>query len=147
MAVQSFREAGTDLLITTDVVARSLDITSVSHVINYEMPDKRLMHFHRIGRTARAGREGVALSLVSRSDEPGLANIRSMTFSRIIEIDGTSRLRPAAGSAGFFLPPRPSGRGRRGGFHRGKGTRAKLAGTESLGPPVDSRYFTMAVVA
>ncbi len=65
------------------------------------MPDEPLMHFHRIGRTAIAGREGVALSLVNRNDEPELATIRSMTSSSIIEIDGTSRLGPAAGSAGF----------------------------------------------
>jgi ATP-dependent RNA helicase DeaD len=126
VAVRSFRDGGTDLLVATEVAARGLDIPKVSHVINYDMPGEPLMYFHRIGRTARAGRAGVALSLVSRSDESGFANIRGITSSRITELDGASTVRSVTGSAGFFLPPRPS-RGRTGrvGFRRGSRARGQ----------------------
>ena len=118
VALQSFRNGRTDLLVATDVAARGLDIPSVSHVLNYDMPDEPLMYFHRIGRTARAGSPGVALSLVSYSDEDRFARIRSITSSKITEMTETQPLRRATGS-GLFLPPRPvKGRNRRGRFRR-----------------------------
>lgn len=127
VAVRSFRDGGTDLLVATEVAARGLDIPKVSHVINYDMPGEPLMYFHRIGRTARAGRAGVALSLVTRSDESGFANIRGITSSRITELDEASALRTVTSSDGFFLPPRPS-RGRAGRARFRGGSRARGQG-------------------
>jgi ATP-dependent RNA helicase DeaD len=59
-----FRQGTADLLIATDVAARGLDVEHVSHVVNYDIPQTPEVYVHRIGRTARAGREGTALTLV-----------------------------------------------------------------------------------
>jgi ATP-dependent RNA helicase DeaD len=108
-AVHSFRIGLTNLLVATEVAARGLDIPKVSHVVNYDMPDEPKMYFHRIGRTARAGKPGVAVSLITRQDEDGFKRIRKMTSSDLREVtDGI----PAENRVGskFLLPARPSQR-------------------------------------
>jgi len=108
-AVHSFRIGLTNLLVATEVAARGLDIPKVSHVVNYDMPEEPKMYFHRIGRTARAGKPGVAISLITRQDEDGFKRIRKMTSSDLREVtDGI----PAENRVGskFLLPARPSQR-------------------------------------
>ena len=108
-AVHSFRIGLTNLLVATEVAARGLDIPKVSHVVNYDMPEEPKMYFHRIGRTARAGKPGVAVSLITRQDEDGFKRIRKMTSSDLREVtDGI----PAENRVGskFLLPARPSQR-------------------------------------
>ena len=61
---QQFRDGEVDVLVATDVAARGIDVEAVTHVINYTCPDDEKMYLHRIGRTARAGSEGVAVTLV-----------------------------------------------------------------------------------
>ena len=61
----SFRKGDISILVATDVAARGLDIPSVSHVFNYDLPDEPEVYVHRIGRTGRAGRSGIAVSFVS----------------------------------------------------------------------------------
>lgn len=61
----SFRRGDFDLLVATDVAARGLDVADVSHVINYHIPFDSKSYIHRIGRTGRAGRKGIALTLVT----------------------------------------------------------------------------------
>jgi ATP-dependent RNA helicase DDX23/PRP28 len=68
-AVESFKNGATDVLVATDVIGRGIDIPSVRHVINYELPAKIADYTHRIGRTGRAGRDGKATSLVTNSDD------------------------------------------------------------------------------
>jgi superfamily II DNA/RNA helicase len=63
-ALKSFRNGGIDVLVATDVAARGIDIDDVTHVINYQCPEDEKMYVHRIGRTGRAGRTGVAVTLV-----------------------------------------------------------------------------------
>jgi superfamily II DNA/RNA helicase len=63
-ALKSFRTGGIDVLVATDVAARGIDIDDVTHVINYQCPEDEKMYVHRIGRTGRAGRTGVAVTLV-----------------------------------------------------------------------------------
>jgi superfamily II DNA/RNA helicase len=63
-ALKSFRTGGIDVLVATDVAARGIDIDDVTHVINYQCPDDEKTYVHRIGRTGRAGRTGVAVTLV-----------------------------------------------------------------------------------
>ena len=58
-----FRNKKFNILIATDVAARGLDITTVSHIINYDLPDDVETYFHRIGRTARAGAQGTSLCI------------------------------------------------------------------------------------
>ncbi len=66
-------------MIATDVASRGLDITTVSHIINYDLPDDVETYFHRIGRTARAGAQGTSLSFVSQNDMYTLRKIQNIT--------------------------------------------------------------------
>jgi len=70
-----FREGALDVLVATDVAARGLDIEHVSHVVNYDIPANPDAYIHRIGRTGRAGREGVAITLVEPREHRLLRNI------------------------------------------------------------------------
>ncbi|MBI2127315.1 MAG: DEAD/DEAH box helicase [Thaumarchaeota archaeon] len=83
-----FRKGKADILVATDVASRGLDITGVSHVINFEVPPDTLSYFHRIGRTARAGREGVAITLVSPREYEDLVRIQNMTKIPIRKMQG-----------------------------------------------------------
>jgi ATP-dependent RNA helicase DeaD len=74
-----FRNKKFNILIATDVAARGLDITTVSHIINYDLPDDVETYFHRIGRTARAGAQGTSLSFVSQNDMFTLRKIQNIT--------------------------------------------------------------------
>ncbi|QGF24412.1 DEAD/DEAH box helicase [Raineyella fluvialis] len=67
-ALRRFREGRIDVLVATDVAARGIDVTGVTHVINYECPEDSSTYVHRIGRTGRAGAEGVAVTLVDWAD-------------------------------------------------------------------------------
>ncbi|HKR50760.1 MAG TPA: DEAD/DEAH box helicase [Pseudonocardiaceae bacterium] len=69
-ALRAFRSEKVDVLVATDVAARGIDIPEVTHVINYQCPEDEKTYVHRIGRTGRAGREGVAITLVDWDDEP-----------------------------------------------------------------------------
>lgn len=63
-SLQEFRDGRSDVLVATDVAARGIDIDGVTHVVNYDMPEDSATYLHRIGRTARAGRSGIAVTLV-----------------------------------------------------------------------------------
>jgi superfamily II DNA/RNA helicase len=69
-ALRAFRSGKVDVLISTDVAARGIDIDGVTHVINFQCPEDDGTYVHRIGRTGRAGREGVAITLVDWDEEP-----------------------------------------------------------------------------
>ncbi|HUG86287.1 MAG TPA: DEAD/DEAH box helicase, partial [Euzebya sp.] len=75
-ALQKFREGKTTVLCATEVAARGLDIDSVSHVVNYDCPDDEKMYLHRIGRTGRAGADGVAITFAVWNEIPRLEMIR-----------------------------------------------------------------------
>jgi ATP-dependent RNA helicase DeaD len=75
-AMGKFRKGAEDILVATDIAARGIDVPAVGHVMNYDVPDDPNIYFHRIGRTARAGGEGKAISLVS--------NDRIADFDRIL---------------------------------------------------------------
>ena len=81
--MQLFRAGQADVLVATDVAARGLDIDHVSHVINYDLPMAPEVYVHRIGRTGRAGREGLAISLVDPRQHRALRQIEGATRSRI----------------------------------------------------------------
>jgi superfamily II DNA/RNA helicase len=67
-AMRAFRSGKVDVLVATDVAARGLDVDDVTHVINYECPEDEKAYLHRIGRTGRAGRDGVAVTFVDWAD-------------------------------------------------------------------------------
>ncbi|HEV8558007.1 MAG TPA: DEAD/DEAH box helicase [Actinophytocola sp.] len=68
-ALRAFRSGKVDVLVSTDVAARGLDVDDVTHVINYQCPEDEDAYIHRIGRTGRAGKEGVAITLVDWDEE------------------------------------------------------------------------------
>lgn len=78
-ALEAFRKGDISILVATDIAARGIDVTGVSHVINFEMPNVPEQYVHRIGRTARAGREGIALSFVDGEERPYLKAIERLT--------------------------------------------------------------------
>ena len=69
-ALRAFRSEKVDVLVATDVAARGIDVSGVTHVINYQCPEDAKTYVHRIGRTGRAGREGVAITLVDWDEVP-----------------------------------------------------------------------------
>ena len=68
-ALKRFRDGSVDVLVATDVAARGIDVTGVTHVINYECPDDEKTYIHRIGRTGRAGASGIAITFVDWADQ------------------------------------------------------------------------------
>jgi ATP-dependent RNA helicase DeaD len=75
-AMHKFKKGAEDILVATDIAARGIDVPAIGNVINYDVPEDPNLYFHRIGRTARAGGEGKAISLVS--------NDRVSDFGRIL---------------------------------------------------------------
>ncbi len=69
-ALRAFRSGKIDVLVATDVAARGIDVVDVTHVVNYQCPEDAKTYVHRIGRTSRAGRTGVAITLVDWDDVP-----------------------------------------------------------------------------
>lgn len=85
--IDSFRRGKLRLLVATDVAARGLDIQGITHIINYDVPLDALVYFHRIGRTARMGREGTAITLVGYGELPELEQIKALTKTDITEME------------------------------------------------------------
>jgi len=81
--LDDFRDGKFDLLIATEVAARGLDIDDVPYIINYDIPDDPHMYFHRIGRTARAGKRGTAITFVMPGQELELERIKAITKTNI----------------------------------------------------------------
>lgn len=85
--INSFRKGKLKLLVATDVAARGLDIQGITHIINYDIPLDALVYFHRIGRTARMGLEGTAITLVGYGELTEFNNIRALTKTTIEELE------------------------------------------------------------
>ncbi len=77
-----FRNNQIKVLVATDVAARGLDVDDISHVFNYDLPDKSEVYVHRIGRTGRAGKTGLAITLVSPREKSKLAGIERFTHQK-----------------------------------------------------------------
>ena len=89
-AMGDFRSGRLHLLVATDVAARGLDIEGITHIINYDVPMDAPVYFHRIGRTARKGEEGTAITLVSYGEMSDFNNIKALTKTKIEEIKGAA---------------------------------------------------------
>ncbi len=83
--VSRFRAGQIKVLVATDVAARGLDIDDISHVFNYDMPDDVEIYVHRIGRTARAGKTGIAISLVPVFERRRINDIERFTRSKLVQ--------------------------------------------------------------
>ena len=118
-ALKAFRTGEIDVLVATDVAARGIDIDDITHVINYQIPEDEQAYVHRIGRTGRAGKTGIAVTLVDWDELPRWTMIDKAlglghpdpaeTYSSSphlydeldIPTDATGRIGPAS------APPRP----------------------------------------
>jgi ATP-dependent RNA helicase RhlE len=82
-ALDGFRNGSYQILVATDIAARGIDVLSISHVINYDIPDTTDAYIHRIGRTGRVAKTGDAFTFVSREDEPLVKGIERVLGERI----------------------------------------------------------------
>ncbi|MGI8787982.1 MAG: DEAD/DEAH box helicase [Pyrinomonadaceae bacterium] len=82
-ALRGFKNGNTRVLVATDVAARGIDIDSVSHVINYDVPEVAEDYVHRIGRTGRAGQKGRAITLVTPGEELTMRSIEKLTGQKV----------------------------------------------------------------
>ena len=124
-ALAAFKSGKVRVLVATDIAARGLDIDKLPHVVNYELPHVPEDYIHRIGRTARAGREGEAVSLVCIDEKKLLKDIESLLKTRIekilmpgYEIDTRIKAEPIT-QGRQQRSQRPPGGGRNN-AHRGK---------------------------
>ena len=83
IALEDFKRSRIDVLVATDIAARGIDVDLVSHVINYELPEVPEAYVHRIGRTARAGASGIAISLCDAEERDQLRAIERLTRQQI----------------------------------------------------------------
>jgi ATP-dependent RNA helicase DeaD len=84
--MRQFREGTVKILVATDVVGRGIDVSSVSHIVNYDIPEFCDDYVHRVGRTGRMGREGVAFTFVAPEEGPQLTRIE-MRIERLLKRD------------------------------------------------------------
>jgi ATP-dependent RNA helicase RhlE len=124
-AMDAFRQRRADVLVATNVAARGIDISHVGLVINYELPDTPQWLTHRIGRTARMGQEGRALTLIGPEDDLQWRKLRRQGAPELPELDGRHLLeeggwryreagqQPAQGQAHAQQPRPVAGSGRR----------------------------------
>jgi ATP-dependent RNA helicase RhlE len=133
-ALAGFRAGGSRVLVATDIAARGIDVEGVSHVINFELPNVPEDYVHRIGRTARAGAAGVAISLCSEEERVYLRDIEKLTRLTVRQLhvqlvqqhpSSSQQARIASVPAGDY---EASGRRRQG----GSGRRAQRARRTTL---------------
>ncbi len=143
-ALDEFRKGKVKILVATDIAARGIDIPGVSHVFNFELPNVAEQYVHRIGRTARAGRDGMAVSLCAQDERDYLRDIQRLTkvtltkvplptgFRAVVEEEEerTKAARTSGGprqnAGGGQRGPRREGRqGGQGGGQRGRGRGGK----------------------
>jgi ATP-independent RNA helicase DbpA len=98
-----FSNGSTPVLVATDVAARGLDITGLSAVINFDLPFEPEVYVHRIGRTGRAGKEGMAFSLMTPKERFRLEEINRM-MGTSFEVSDVKAIQPAAEGETFFSP-------------------------------------------
>jgi len=110
--LQGLRTRQLRVLVATDVAARGIDVPSISHVINYGLPMKAEDYVHRIGRTGRAGRQGLAVTLAERRDVSMINRIQQFTTQKI-PVATVSGLEPRREAPRIFTGPAPAGRGER----------------------------------
>jgi ATP-dependent RNA helicase DeaD len=85
--MNKFRNGNVRFLVATDVAARGLDISNLDFIVNYDVAQNYDSHIHRIGRTARAGSSGFALTLVSKEDSANFNVIKRQSKGKIVEKD------------------------------------------------------------
>lgn len=86
-----FRQRRIQMLVATDVAARGLDVTDLTHVINYNLPDEQELYIHRSGRTGRAGKKGISISIINARENNRIRNLEKLLkkkFNRVMIPEG-----------------------------------------------------------
>ena len=140
-ALAGFRAGRTRVLVATDIAARGIDVDAVSHVINFDLPNIPESYVHRIGRTARAGAEGIAISFCDAEERPYLRSIEALIRQQLPLQDRRSEAGPRpATNAAAKTTSHPGTRQRKGQDHRRAGSsqpagRSDLSGIAFLKAP------------
>jgi ATP-dependent RNA helicase RhlE len=113
-ALAKFAEGKVRVLVATDIMARGIDVDGITHVINYEMPTTADNYVHRIGRTARAGAEGIALALCDVAEVPLLNEIQRSTDSKLTIVEDHPFHSSAVAMMFSGHPDKPKPKGRSG---------------------------------
>ncbi|MBL0218818.1 MAG: DEAD/DEAH box helicase [Myxococcales bacterium] len=87
-ALAGFKSGRVRVMVATDIAARGIDVDSVSHVVNFDVPEVPETYVHRIGRTARAGASGMAITFCETDERPDLRNIEKLTRQAIPVVEG-----------------------------------------------------------
>jgi superfamily II DNA/RNA helicase len=106
----AFRKGQVRTLVATDIAARGIDVDGISHVVNYDLPNIPETYVHRIGRTARAGADGVAISLCDAEEASYLRDIEKLIRMPLPMTDRRSNPRPDQQPASQSREARPFGR-------------------------------------
>ncbi len=109
-ALAGFRSGRTKILVATDIAARGIDVDDISHVINYELPNIPEAYVHRIGRTARAGKSGIAISFCDNTERAYLRDIERLIGSVIVK-ETTGAASDWSPDARTDVKPKGNGRG------------------------------------
>jgi ATP-dependent RNA helicase RhlE len=120
-ALANFKAGKIRVLVATDIAARGIDIDDVTHVVNFDVPEVPETYVHRIGRTARAGASGMALTFIEQEERPDWRNIVKLTKQDIPIVEGhpyQSRVPMNAPLPSTNGSPRPAQRAPHGGGHR-----------------------------
>jgi superfamily II DNA/RNA helicase len=97
----AFRQGKVHILVATDIAARGIDVEGISHVVNYDLPNEPEVYVHRIGRTARAGNPGIAISLCDNDEMPYLRAIEKLIR---LSLPSTDRRSPSARNGRVMAP-------------------------------------------
>ena len=127
-ALTAFRNNDIGVLVATDVAARGIDIDGVSHVVNYDMPVEPESYVHRIGRTGRAGADGIAISYCTGDERDELRAIESLIGKKIPVENPEEQFEAPSGK-----PKRGGGGGRRSGGGRSGGQQGRGSKPQSGG--------------
>ena len=125
-ALDGFRNGSVPVLVATDIAARGIDVTGVSHVFNFEIPNVSEQYVHRIGRTARAGADGVAIAYIAADEKPFIKGIERLTGVKLMPMPLPENFQMLARTLPAPAPKRSGaerapGGGRSGGGGQGRG--------------------------
>jgi len=138
-ALANFRGGRSRVLVATDIAARGIDIDGISHVINYDLPNVPESYVHRIGRTARAGATGIAISLCDASERAYLRDIERLTRRNLAIVDDRGHAAQAPTAAGQDLRQDYGTRPKRRRNHKKKHSEPMGLARQSAGAPRDQR--------
>ena len=137
-ALDQFRSGRARVLVATDIAARGIDVTGMSHVINFDLPVEPESYVHRIGRTARAGAAGIAISFCDAAEHGALRAIERATGKAIAVGSGSPPSRDFVAAARPHNAAKPHGAANRHGAPKPQGA-AKPQGTTKKFAPARSR--------